>query len=149
MISYEDENLRLPEELESRLKEKTALLKEKIGKENRTMSLYFCKKETMQELNREYREKNRPTDILSWVYEENEKECLPGDVWGEIVLCTEICREQATASKLNLESELIRLLVHGLAHLTGYNHEISAEEEKRMLEFEQDLLKSIGFVDIY
>ena len=68
---------------------------------------------------------------------------------GELVLSGERVSQQATENGWDFETELIRLLAHGCAHLAGWNHERSSEESSKMLELETELLKKIGLRNIY
>ncbi len=108
----------------------------------------------MQKLNLEWRGKDRPTDVLSFPLEEGEDassaiakqsgeaeaiECL-----GDIVLNMDAAARQAAELGFSLEEESIRLLVHGLAHLLGYDHEKSAEEATKMRALESKVLNELG-----
>ena len=70
-------------------------------------------------------------------------------VFGELVLSGERVSQQATENGWDFETELIRLLAHGCAHLAGWNHEQSSEEASEMLEMETELLKKVGLTNIY
>ena len=111
----------------------------------------------MQKLNLDWRGKDRPTDVLSFPMEEGEDassnlasqsgaekaaECL-----GDIVLNMDAAKRQADELGFSLEEESVRLLVHGLAHLLGYDHEKSEEEAIKMRAVESKVLKELG-VDI-
>ncbi len=114
------------------------------------VNVLFCSKGRIQELNREFRQMDKPTDILSW---QSEEEAIPGIIseempWGELAVCLEVCQNQAEQSGRELDAELHRLLIHGLVHLAGYDHE-TAEAEKIMIQIETDLLSRIGLGDIY
>jgi probable rRNA maturation factor len=104
----------------------------------------------MRRLNKEYRDVDSPTDILSWSYEQDQPE-TPSEhaLWGELALCVDVSRRQSRDRGLDLETEILRLLVHGVAHLTGKDHEKSEEDERRMLQLEIELLSSLGVVGIY
>lgn len=80
----------------------------------------------IKRLNWKYRKKNRPTDVLSFLYEDS----------GEIVLCPKIIRQNAKLFKTSFKKELNRILIHGLLHLAGYDHEGSKAEAERMREKE-------------
>lgn len=117
---------------------------------SKSINLLICDEEAIKNLNREYRHKNQVTDILSWAYDESETILIPGEpeIWGDLALCLDVCVKQAEESRWDLDTELIRLLVHGLSHLAGYDHQ-TPEDEKKMLRLETELLSKIGFDDIY
>ena len=100
--------------------------KKVLSGENReieNISLAFVGKKEIQELNKKYRKKNKPTDVLS--FNLDEKDCL-----GDIVICPEIVKEKG--------EEMLEVFVHGILHLLGYDHERSKKDEEIMLN-KQDL----------
>ncbi len=113
----------------------------------RYITILFCGEQKIRELNKIYRQKDKVTDILSWSYDDEaiKTEELP---WGELALCLRICEAQAAANGWNLETELVRLIAHGVVHLQGYDHE-TTEDEKKMLQLELELLSLIGLRDLY
>ena len=123
----------------------------------RGISLYLTDDTEIQKLNQQYRGKNSPTDILSWPYTEDDVELsLPKidesedvELAGDLVVSVERVRKQATENGWDFETELIRLLAHGCAHLAGWDHERSANEANEMLELEIALLKEVGYENIY
>ena len=121
-----------------------------LSDSTKSVNLLVCDRKMMQTLNNEYRQKNQVTDILSWAYDESEMTPIPGEseIWGELALCLEVCEKQAQESQWDLDTELIRLLVHGMSHLAGYDHQ-TPKDEKEMLQLEMELLSKIGFDDIY
>lgn len=109
--------------------------------------LLICSEEEIQNLNQQFRSKNKPTDVLSWKYQKDET--IPDKMpWGEIAICLSITQKQALKNGWSLEIEIIRLLVHGIVHLAGYDHE-TIEEEKEMLAIEHGLLQQLGYDFIY
>ena len=77
----------------------------------------------MRGLNRRWRGKDRPTDVLSFSQREGEGGGLHPEVLGDIVICVPTARRQAREAGHCLAAELDRLAVHGLLHLAGYEHE--------------------------
>lgn len=123
----------------------------------RGISLYLTDNGEIQKLNKEFRGKDCPTDILSWAYDDNDLEmngAQTGDsatvkLAGELVVSAERVREQADENGWNFETELIRLLAHGCAHLAGLDHESSRDDAREMLELEIKLLKKVDLTNIY
>ena len=103
--------------------------------------------EAIRELNREYRDKDSATDVLSFpMYEadepiDDEEEIL----FGDIVISLERAQEQAAEYGHSLKREVMYLLVHGLLHLAGYDH-MGEEDKKQMREKEEKLLAKIGAI---
>lgn len=94
------------------------------------VELLLTDDETIQNLNRVYRDKDQPTDVLSFsAREENDARFS----LGQIVISVDRAAEQAQELEQSLEEELCFLFVHGLLHLLGYDHE-TPEEEVIMLD---------------
>ena len=114
------------------------------------LSILITDDEEVQQLNRDYRDKDKPTDVLSFSQLE-ELEPVPGvpaDLprsLGDLVISFETAELQAEEFKVSLSEEILRLLTHGILHLHGYDHEnVPKEEELRMREKEASILKEIG-----
>ena len=111
----------------------------------------------IQKLNKQFLKKDYPTDILSWTYDlEEEKktgldprESREENIAGELVVSAERVSKQAFENGWDFETELIRLLAHGCAHLAGWDHEESEKQERGMLDLEIQLLKDVGLNNIY
>ena len=100
-------------------------------KELKNISLVLVGDARMKSLNKKYRGRNRLTDVLSF------------EGLNEIVICLPQAKRQAKTLKYSLNFELTRLLVHGIVHLKGYDHEKSAKEAKKMREIEEKILRSL------
>lgn len=77
----------------------------------------------IKELNKKYRKKNKVTDVLSFKY----------DGSGEIIICLREVRKNAKKFKSTFKKELARVLIHGILHILGYNHEEMKEKENYYL----------------
>ncbi|MCL2845335.1 MAG: rRNA maturation RNase YbeY [Chitinivibrionia bacterium] len=101
------------------------------------IDLIFCTEDTIKRLNRDYRKKDRITDVLSFRFNEF-------DYLGEIYICVQRADEQRKEYVLTLDEELQRLFVHGLFHLLGFDHETEDERkemercEKKYIDFEKE-----------
>jgi probable rRNA maturation factor len=85
----------------------------------------------MRQLNRQYRGLDRPTDVLSFAYEEESMEDgLP--ILGDIVLSPEMAFKNADRWRTDPDTEIRKLLLHGLLHLLGYDHEADQGEMHRL-----------------
>lgn len=102
------------------------------------LSIALVGDRAIRRLNRNHRGKDRATDVLSFGGSEHP------DVWlGDVVISLDRAARQAAAYDATLEAEVRRLLVHGVAHLRGYDHE-AEPDRARMLRFEQKLARAIG-----
>jgi probable rRNA maturation factor len=81
-------------------------------------------------LNRVYRKKNRPTDVLAFAQREGEHGDRSGALLGDVVLSVETAKRQAQARGATLASELTMLLAHGLLHLLGWDHETPSKDRR-------------------
>jgi len=96
----------------------------------------------MRRLNRHYRKKDRTTDVLAFPMREG-----PGpssSLMGDIVISVPTAAQQARQLGRSLDEELTTLLVHGILHLCGYDHERSNREARRMQRRERWVLRQLG-----
>jgi len=115
----------------------STVAKKVLSGENRgteSISLAFVDKKEMQKLNKKFRNKNKPTDVLSFLL--NEKDYL-----GEIIICPEVVKENAQKYKTTVKQEVKKVFVHGILHLLGYDHEKSKSEAEEMEEKQVKYLK--------
>jgi probable rRNA maturation factor len=123
----------------------------------RGLSVLITNDAEIQKLNKQFRKKDYPTDILSWTYDVGEgeiarpelNESQEENISGELAVSAERVIKQASENGWDFETELIRLLAHGCAHLAGWDHEESGKQEREMLELEIQLLKEAGLKNIY
>ncbi|MFN0279298.1 MAG: rRNA maturation RNase YbeY [Pyrinomonadaceae bacterium] len=88
---------------------------------SRTFSVAFVSDDRMKELNTLFRDKDATTDVLSFPHEADE--FVNADFLGDIVISAEQAQRQAAENGLSLEGEIKQLILHGLLHLCGYDHE--------------------------
>ncbi len=100
------------------------------GEDFETISfdIVFCNNEKIHEINREYRDKDRPTDVISFAIfadsEPEERFIFDGEInLGEIIISLDKTKEQADENGHGLYDELYFLLAHGILHLAGYDHQ--------------------------
>jgi len=106
------------------------------NRERDILSLAFIKKEEIKKLNKKFRGKNKPTDVLSFLL--NEKRYL-----GEIIICPEIVKENAKKYRVSVKKEMLKVFVHGILHLCGYDHEKSAGEAEKMQKKQEKYLNEL------
>ncbi len=108
------------------------------------ISLLFTTDGEIQELNREYRGKDKPTDVLSFSHIEGLKPQIWDNSLGEVVISLDTTALQAKKYSVSLSTELTRLLVHGVLHLIGYDHEkVSKSKAEKMRRTESKLQKGL------
>ncbi|XP_021646547.2 endoribonuclease YBEY, chloroplastic [Hevea brasiliensis] len=108
------------------------------------LSVLLCNDEFIRKLNKEWRDEDHATDVLSMSQHVPELK-LPVLMLGDIVISVETAARQAEERGHALIDEIRILLVHGLLHLLGFDHEISEEAEAEMEKEEELLLKSLGW----
>jgi probable rRNA maturation factor len=113
---------------------------EVLGLSKVELSIALVSDVQIKRLNKLYRNKDKPTDVLSFPIGEKVEDWL---ILGDIVISVDTAKRQAQELGHSLEEELKRLLVHGLVHLLGYDHELGGEEEKKFFELEEFVLREL------
>lgn len=88
----------------------------------------------IQEINRDYLQRDRPTNVISFSMREGEGEPLHPELLGDVVISTETAARDAAEAGIPFEHELYFLLLHGVLHLLGYDHERGTEEDAEQME---------------
>ncbi len=117
-------------------------------------SILFSDDAEVHALNAEWRGKDKPTNVLSFPMLERDKLLAlttdgPPELLGDIVLSLETCTREADEKGLSLEHHATHLIVHGLLHLAGYDHETSPEDARAMETLEIKALALLGIADPY
>lgn len=110
--------------------------------DNTEVSITFTDNEEIKELNKTYRNIDKPTDVLSFPFDNSFN--LPIKVLGDIVISTEKALIQAEEYGNTLNREIGFLIIHGMLHLLGYDHE-TEEQEKEMFGLQKQLIKEFTF----
>ena len=126
---------------------------ERIEDSKLYITVTFTSPENIQKINKEYRNIDRATDVLSFpMFEKKElenkiqeKDFLHEDILGDIVISIEKVKEQAKEYGHSFERELSYMLVHGFYHLMGYDH-IEEEDKKEMRKKEEKVLEKLKIV---
>ena len=108
-----------------------------VHEERSELSIALIGDAEMRALNSRYRDKDYATDVLSFPVEP----AIPAEprLLGDVVICVGQARRQAKAAGRPFEQEMTVLLIHGVLHLLGYDHERSAKEARRMGRLEKKL----------
>ena len=138
------------------LKEVRAILKKIVSYygEKRDFSVTFVTDNEIQELNREYREIDAPTDILTFrlddapsfpiSFEEEDVDFLNNEEMGDIFISLDTMRRNAEEFGVKNEEELSRLLLHGILHLRGLDHKTNDFEKEEMLKEQEEVLTKLS-----
>jgi probable rRNA maturation factor len=109
-----------------------------LGLAGSELSVSLVRDDEIRDLNRRYRHKDRHTDVLAFALREGAFAAV-GNALGDVVISLETAARQAREHGGALVDEVDRLLVHGLLHLAGYDHEVSPREERRMHRKEREV----------
>lgn len=103
----------------------------------------------VQDLNTRFRDQHKPTNVLSFPNNDEEPDPETGALYiGDIAVSYETVLREATEAKKPLQDHLTHMIVHGILHLAGFDHEDDAEAEE-MENLETDILKGFGISDPY
>jgi len=103
-----------------------------IGRKKiKDISVVFVNARKIQAINKKYRRQNKPTDVLSF------------EEINEIFICPVVVRKQAKLFKNSFKAELTRVLIHGILHLAGFDHEKNKKEARKMKEMEDKIKSAI------
>jgi probable rRNA maturation factor len=128
--------------LAARLARRGRRLLDALRMRDAELSLLLVSDAVMRRLNREWRGKDHPTDVLSFAQAEGSGGA-PAGLLGDVVISIDTARRQAAERAASLGSELDRLLIHGVLHLLGYDHERSPAEARRMQRRERALARRL------
>lgn len=112
------------------------------------LTIRFVDAEEGRTLNRDYREKDYATNVLTFAY--NEGEALDDDepTRADIILCTDVLEKEAQEQQKSVEEHTAHLIVHGVLHAQGYDH-MDDEEATEMEGLETEILATLGISDPY
>lgn len=118
-----------------------------VGERQSELSIELAGDHRMRRLNSQYRKKDRTTDVLAFPMREalaSHAARFVRNMLGDVVISVPQARRQAIEVGRQLDDELVSLLVHGVLHLCGYDHERGEKEAVRMHRRERQLLRAIG-----
>jgi rRNA maturation RNase YbeY len=128
----------------SRLRRLARAALQHLGEDGSELSLALVDDDEMQRLNRDYRGKDRPTDVLAFAQRDDEVSVVETHgLLGDVVIAVPTAERQAQERGHTLEHELTELLVHGILHLLGYDHERSPADARRMFAKQRTVVAAI------
>ena len=107
--------------------------------ENTELSVLVVDDSAIQEINREYLERDRPTNVISFSQQEGDVPEVPGSdvLLGDVVISADTAWRDAQDAGIEMFAELVFLLLHGILHLVGYDHERGSSEEAERMELKE------------
>ena len=112
------------------------------------LTIRFVDAEEGRTLNRDYREKDYATNVLTFAYNEGEELSDDEPTRADIILCTDVLEKEAAEQKKSVEEHTAHLIVHGVLHAQGYDH-MDDEEAAEMEGLETEILAKLGIADPY
>lgn len=114
-----------------------------VGKGAGAITIRFVDRAEGQSLNQSWRGKDYATNVLSFPYETRPV------LMGDLVLCWPVVLEEAAAQGKSIEAHTAHLVVHGILHLCGFDHELGEAEAAEMEALEQEIMAGLGYPDPY
>jgi rRNA maturation RNase YbeY len=127
---------------QARLDRQARAILSDVGEASAELGILFVGDQRMRSLNRQYRDKDRTTDVLAFAMREAPHSS--STVLGDVVIAVPTAVRQAKEGQRSLDEELTVLLVHGILHLCGYDHERSEKEARRMQRRERMILRLLA-----
>ena len=113
-----------------------------------SVNVRFCDDVEIEKLNSEFRQKNQPTDVLSFPVSPNESRDPEENSIGDILICVPVCECQAREAGHSLAAELEKMTLHGIVHLKGFDHERNDGAWRVMTGLEEliqdEVIKTLG-----
>ena len=116
---------------------------------DKEISLSFVDDENIKQLNKQYLGKDKATNVLSFSLQEGEYGDINPQILGDIIISVETAQRDALYGRLTIAQEIDFLIIHGILHLLGYNHENTTKREtNKMRQKEKELFTAIYGCDI-
>ena len=112
------------------------------------LTIRFVDADEGRVLNRDYRAKDYATNVLTFAYNEGDEIGPDEPTRADIVLCTDVLEREAAEQKKTVEEHTAHLVVHGVLHAQGYDHD-DDQEAAEMEQLERDILEALGYPDPY
>ncbi len=117
---------------------------QELNLDNVELSISLVDNKTIQNINREWRGKDRPTDVLSFPLDEDTPSGYKYRLLGDVIISLPYAKKQAEEIGLSYREEILRLLIHGILHLLGYDHETSEEDAKIMFSLQDKIFSKLS-----
>ncbi len=114
-----------------------------MGCDNHEISIVITDDAQVRDLNRKYRGKDAPTNVLSFPMQEGEFSDITPGLLGDVVISLDTARAEALAAGISTDERMSQLLIHGILHLIGFDHELDEKHARVMEEKSLELLKRI------
>jgi len=126
------------------LKEKAQAILSALGSPDGELSILLLDDPQIAVLNKEYLQREGPTNVIAFPMREGAFAEITPDLLGDVVISLETAEKEGLAAGMSMEDRLGELMVHGILHLFGYDHETTETEAQRMEAKSLELLEQIG-----
>lgn len=114
-----------------------------MGCDNHELSIVITDDAQVRDLNRTYRDKDAPTNVLSFPMQEGEFSDITPGLLGDVVISLDTARAEALEAGISTDERMSQLLIHGILHLMGFDHELGEDQARKMEEKSLELLRRI------
>jgi probable rRNA maturation factor len=125
------------------LHKKTEQILNALGCDDHEISIVITDDVQVRELNRTYRGKDKPTNVLSFPMQEGEFSDITPGLLGDVVISLDTAGAEAQAAEITTDERMSQLLIHGILHLIGFDHELGENQAREMEEKSLELLRII------
>ena len=136
-IKNQQEQIRISQK---RIREVVKEILKDLGYQKWEVSILLVDDHQIKKINKKYLRRSRPTDVISFSQIEGEFSNINTHLLGDVVISVETAKRQAKENNIILQDEITFLLIHGILHLLGYDHEGSVRKEREMKAKERELL---------
>ena len=112
--------------------------------QDKEISLLFVDDDGIKEINKKYLSRNYPTNVLAFSMTEGEFGDINPEILGDVIISVETTLRDALSAGIKFEEELDYLMIHGILHLLGYDHEQPGAESTRMKRKERELFFALN-----
>ena len=125
------------------IRQKTKLILNALGCDAHEISIVITDNDQIQQLNKAYRGLNKPTNVLAFPMQEGQFSDITPGLLGDVVISCETAQQEADNANITLSERMSQLLIHGILHLMGFDHEASPLDAQTMEEKSFKLLRKI------
>ena len=128
----------------ARIELKAQAILDALGCPEKELSILLVDDLQIADLNTTYLNREGPTNVIAFPMQEGEFADISPDLLGDVVISVDTAEREGAAAGMDVETRTVELLVHGVLHLMGYDHEHDEEEARRMEEKSLAVLEAIG-----
>ena len=125
------------------LHKKTEQILNALGCDNHEISIVITDDTQVRDLNRTYRGKDAPTNVLSFPMQEGEFSNVTPGLLGDVVISLDTAQAEALSAEISTDERMSQLLIHGILHLMGFDHELGEDQARKMEKKSIELLRHI------